>query len=1038
MTQEYLQEMVEAVSFDDLPPAWNSLDLEAFSRDKRLWDYQQDALRNALRALQRYYDEWSDYRLGEARTSAEARKVEFLNWYKRNGLDPDDLEIVLKNNTIKNRELIDLLERYYQPSKKEALQTYERTYFAYQDFINRMGFWMATGSGKTLILIKLIEVLKRLTELEEIPGYDILVLTYRDDLIAQLEAHVREFNAGHADLSIRLHSLKDYDQVKRGPRPLPGELPVFIYRSDNLSDEAGQKILDFRSYENDGKWYVLLDEAHKGDRDESKRQHIYSILSRNGFLFNFSATFTDERDVVTTVCNFNLAEFIRAGYGKHIAVLEQEIRAFRDQEEDYSDEEKQKIVLKSLLMLAYVAQDLRGLRDLGGLQYHKPLLVMMGHTVNTDEADVKLFFRELVKIGKGEVAAGTWQAAKDELWGELRQRPAFMFEEDTVHVREQRFQALCLDDLRALVFNERSPGEIEVLKRPSNHKEVAFKLKTGEQPFALIKIGDISGWLKGELVGYEVNETFEDEGYFERLDEDESDINILMGSRTFYEGWDSNRPNVMNFVNIGMGTEARKFILQSVGRGVRIEPVSNARRRLLPLSNDEKVPLTIFEQVQSQGDPRSLPIETLFILGTNRSALHFVIDHLDQVRRKEEVHTLSLSLNEQVGRRRLLIPIFRSVDRLLVEEREPPKFETTAEERDLLAAYVGALDDRILLARYGVEPKKIAWLRCSFQDTDSYYNTRGKAIKHLELLTRRAFDYFGVVPKAFERLKELDDEIQHFRRIKVMLRDIYGLQKKVKEVRDYPALREQLKQQYTQQQMSFEDLESQMRQLSPTRHFQHNGQRIKIEYIAQHYYIPTILAEDERVDYIKHIIKMKSEVDFVNALNRYVQQSRNRFGEFDWWLFSKLDEHLDEIALPYYDPKANRIRDFKPDFIFWLQKGTDYYIVFIDPKGTEYADYQHKIDGYRHLFEDEHAVRTLKHDGLNVKLFMFLRAHDANIVSKGYRRYWFDDVSAILDRVLQAESGTSEGQTGQDQQSSQGDKQTSEVPKAHRQTRSRG
>jgi len=105
--------MVAAISFDDLPPTWNSFDLEAFSRDKRLWGRQQDALRNALKALQRYYDEWPDY------------------W----------------------------------------------------DFINRMCFWMAKGSGKTLVLIKLIEILSQLMGLDETPTYDILVLAYRDDLI---------------------------------------------------------------------------------------------------------------------------------------------------------------------------------------------------------------------------------------------------------------------------------------------------------------------------------------------------------------------------------------------------------------------------------------------------------------------------------------------------------------------------------------------------------------------------------------------------------------------------------------------------------------------------------------------------------------------------------------------------------------------------------------------------------------------------------------------------------------------------------------
>ncbi len=99
---------------------------------------------------------------------------------------------------------------------------------------------------------------------------------------------------------------------------------MFYYRSDNLSDEQKEKIIDFRNYDNNGQWYILLDEAHKGDREDSKRQQIYSILSRHGFIFNFSATFTDPREIVTTAYNFNLSEFIRKGYGKHIYIFDQE------------------------------------------------------------------------------------------------------------------------------------------------------------------------------------------------------------------------------------------------------------------------------------------------------------------------------------------------------------------------------------------------------------------------------------------------------------------------------------------------------------------------------------------------------------------------------------------------------------------------------------------------------------------------------------------------------------------------------------------
>ncbi len=1002
MANELLQAMVRGVNRAQIPPGWQKQDvqLSSFSRDKELWDYQQKALEQALVALQRYYDEWCDYRPARGNEPrSHERKNEYRLWYRRNGLELDALQIALKNHTLKNRELIAMLSDYYTPVKEEALQVNTRVTFSYQDFINRMCFWMATGSGKTLVLIKLLEILHRLIERQEIPNNDLLILTYRDDLIAQLRAHVQEFNAGHSDLSIRLYSLKDYEQVKYGTRPLPGEVPVFIYRSDNLSDTAGTKILDFRTYENEGRWYVLLDEAHKGDRDESKRQHIYSILSRNGFLFNFSATFTDERDVATTVFNFNLAEFIRAGYGKHIAVMEQEIRAFRDWEEDYSDEEKQKIVLKALLTLAYIANDRRAIDDLEALQYHKPLLVMMGHTVNTAEADVKLFFRALAEIGKGEVAPATWAAAKDELWSELGQHPAFIFEDATVQLDAARFHALSLADVRELVFNGRSTGEIEVLKRPSNTQEVAFKLKTAEQPFALIKIGDIAGWLKGELSGYEINETFEDESFFERLDDDDATVNILMGSRTFYEGWDSNRPNVMCFVNIGMGTEARKFILQSVGRGVRIEPLPNARRRLRWLMNAGTVSREVFDRVQALGDPQALPLETLFIFGTNRSALHFVIDHLDQVRRKETAHTLALECNPEAETRRLLIPVFKLADHLLVEDQAPSKFATTDSELALLKRYVGAVDDRILMARHGLAPERLAWLHRSFEEPETYYRTDGQTIGHLDLLVRRAGAYFGVVPQTFDTLKDLEDEIRHYRRIKVTLQDIDELQQTIDEVRGYPERAAALDAQYGK--ISPAEYRQKSQQLKLFERFEHDGQRIRIEYIAEHYYLPTILAESERVDYIQHIIKVPSEVAFVNRLNAYVRQQESLFSAFDWWLFSKLDEHLDDVALPYYDPHANRMRAFKPDFIFWLQKGTDYHIVFVDPKGTAYADYQHKVDGYRQLFEDGNGQpKVLHHDGLNVSVSVFLHTEDKNEVGAKYQPYWFDGMGSLLRELL--------------------------------------
>ena len=256
---------------------------------------------------------------------------------------------------------------------------------------------------------------------------------------------------------------------------------------------------------------------------------------------------------MTTVCDFNLARFTQAGYGKHLAILQQEFRAFRDQD-DYTGEEKQKIVLKSLMLLAYVMklaerlrtkqpnlpaprpsagqfcvyvlkcsdeslyigqtedfhrrmeqhqkqevswtasrlpvepihwetlasreeavkreQDLKtgfgrkwlkreyaagrlaaataaASRQAG--MYHRPLLLTLVNSVNTEDADLKRFFRELERAGKGEVAESVWQAAKKELLDELSQRPAPVFESDSVvSVQEDVLRGLKPKDMLKL------------------------------------------------------------------------------------------------------------------------------------------------------------------------------------------------------------------------------------------------------------------------------------------------------------------------------------------------------------------------------------------------------------------------------------------------------------------------------------------------------------------------------------------------------------------------------------------------------------
>jgi len=140
-------------------------------------------------------------------------------------------------------------------------------------------------------------------------------------------------------------------------------------------------------------------------------------------------------------------------------------------------------------------------------------------------------------------------------------------------------------------------------------------------------------------------------------------------------------------------------------------------------------------------------------------------------------------------------------------------------------------------------------------------------------------------------------------------------------------------------------------------------------------------------------------VKFIKDLEQYIGQADHFFAGFDWWLFSKLDENLDEIYIPYYNSKENRISKFKPDFIFWMKKGPEYRVIFIDPKGTEHVDAYHKIEGFKRLFEDSGADRTFKYNGYTVRVNLFLRPKEMARTLPAYRKYWLNEIDKIGENV---------------------------------------
>jgi hypothetical protein len=181
--------------------------------------------------------------------------------------------------------------------------------------------------------------------------------------------------------------------------------------------------------------------------------------------------------------------------------------------------------------------------------------------------------------------------------------------------------------------------------------------------------------------------------------------------------------------------------------------------------------------------------------------------------------------------------------------------------------------------------------------------------------------------------------------------------------------------------------------------FDHEGRKLNIEYVPNHYYLPVLLDEQGRADYIKHVIRTESEVKFARDLEKYLADGGTGFGEYDWWMFSKLDESLDDVGIPYYNPEENRIAMFRPDFVFWLRKDKRCHIVFVDPKGMAHTKTYWKLDGYRHLFEQNGRPRRITNEGVAANVQAFCYNRDAAQSDEQHRRFWVGSIDELLQKV---------------------------------------
>ncbi len=359
-----------------------------------------------------------------------------------------------------------------------------------------------------------------------------------------------------------------------------------------------------------------------------------------------------------------------------------------------------------------------------------------------------------------------------------------------------------------------------------------------------------------------------------------------MGSRSFYEGWDSNRPNIVLFIDIGKGSDAKKFVLQSIGRGVRIEPLPNKRRRAVFLYNNREIDEDVFGLIKENIEP----LETLFVFGTKADNLKEVIETLKQEKPETLLGDL-FEINPTVKDKLLLIPNYRISDKIIVEEKDMVKFPIHPDGYQMVRSYFNYIGDKVAVCKYGYDLDKkgfneeedlfvkvLSEVKKGFNEEKNLFIIREDQYKinNPEFLLENIFKHFGNKSEEFETFKKLEEEIIHFKRISTTAEKLNSLREKiekVKKTKDKDIIKKELKEKLDKKEIDIDEYTLQIEDISTNIVKEaettcNANEKLKITDIAITCTITTIfIKESERQILIYSIIiKYKSEVDFINEL----------------------------------------------------------------------------------------------------------------------------------------------------------------------------
>lgn len=511
--------------------------------------------------------------------------------------------------------------------------------------LKKLAFWMATGSGKTLIMHLNYH---QFLHYNKQPLDNILLITPNEGLsdqhLSELAASgipARRFDVNESGLAlaakntVRVIEITKLVEEKRGGGV---RVPVEAFEGNNL---------------------VFVDEGHKGSGGEAWRR-FRDALGETGFTFEYSATFgqslTAARDDQLTaeygkaiVFDYSYRYFHGDGYGKDFRVLnlKQETR------EDHTE-----TLLLGNLLSFYEQQRVfeEHAEALKPYNLERPLWVFVGSTVNavyTEErhkrSDVLTVVRFLhhVLVNKRNWAVKTIGKLLAGRSGLVTPDGVDVFAGSFAYLRESGAAAeAAYQDILRRVLHAPASGGLHLCEIRGRTGEIGLKASGADDYFGLIYIGDTSAFKKlveEEASGITLEEDVIGASLFDMIGRPDTSIGILIGAKKFMEGWNSWRVSTMGLLNIGRQEGSQ--IIQLFGRGVRLCGKGLSLKRSSALGGEH---------------PRHIKLlETLNIFAVRANYMSQFREYLEKegVETEEAVELpLFVWANQQALRQGLLVP----------------------------------------------------------------------------------------------------------------------------------------------------------------------------------------------------------------------------------------------------------------------------------------------------------------------------------------------------------------------------------------------